>query len=375
MSATMSTRVIHVASPAEVAPAARRGAKALKAGKLVAFATETVYGLGAAADRPKAVKRLREIKSRPERPFTVHLPDPAAVGRYVRAVPPEARRLISRAWPGPITLLLETGGRLAEDQLDTAALHDVLCSRSVIGLRCPDEPTAAAMLSAVAAPVVAASANLAGGPSPRTAQDVLGTLDGQIDLVIDSGATPLGADSTIVQFAPGGWEVLRTGPWDEKMVRNAIGRKIVFVCTASTCRSPMAAGLARMILGEMHGCEVAELPGRGIEVAAAGVFGSGGARANPHAVQAARALGADITAHRSGPLTKDLTDSADVIFCMTEHHVDQVRRAVPSAAGKIKRLDSSGDIPDPIGGGLEIYSRTAQRIADALRKNLSKEIS
>ena len=371
----MSTPVIKVASPADIPSAAERGAKALREGKLVALATETVYGLAAAADKPNALERLREIKGRPNRPFTVHLPDPAAVSRYVRPIPPAAGRLIRRAWPGAITLLLETSGRLADDDLDRAGLHDVLCAADVIGLRCPDEATTSATLSAVPSPVVAASANLAGGPSPRTAGDVLASLDGKIDLVIDSGPAKVGADSTIVRFGPEGWEVVRTGPWDEGMIRKAVRRRIVFVCTGNTCRSPMAGGLAKMILADMHGCRVGQLRDHGVEVITAGVSAGRGAPATPEAVEAARALGADIARHRSRPLSRELTRSADMIFCMTEHHVADVLRAYGSVPGeKVKRLDIDGDIPDPIGGGAEIYNRTAQRIVKAVQERMSKEM-
>ena len=375
MLAIMPTHVIKVSSPADIPSAAERGAAALRAGKLVALATETVYGLAAAADKPHAVERLRAIKGRPNRPFTVHVPGPEAVSRYVCPVPPTASRLISAAWPGPITLLLETSGRLAEDRLARAGLHDVLCAANVIGLRCPAEPTASATLAAVESPVVAASANLAGGPSPTTAQDVLAALDGKIDLVIDSGPTSLGTDSTIVRIGPDGCEVVRTGPWDLKMIRKAIRRKIVFVCTGNTCRSPMAGGLAKMILAEMHACRVGQLRDHGVEVATAGVFAGPGAAATGEAVEAARALGADIARHRSRALSAELADSADMMFCMTERHVSDVRHAYPSvAAEKVKRLDTGGDIPDPIGGGAEIYRRTAQCIVKAVRERMSKEM-
>ena len=375
MTATMDTRVIKVRSADDVAGAARRGAEALGAGKLVAFATETVYGLAAAADNAAAMERLRDIKARPSRPFTVHVGEAAAVGRYVAAIPSEARRLMARAWPGPVTLLLPTGGKLADNTLQKQGLHSVLCSENLIGLRCPDEPVASAMLGAVTSPVVAPSANVAGGASPRTAQDVLAALDGQIELVIDSGPTSLGVDSTIVKFDEAGWQIVRAGPWDDRAIGGAIKRTFVFVCTGNTCRSPMAAGLAKMLLAEMHGCRVGELRSRGIEVASAGVCARNGGRATSEAVQAAKALGADIARHRSSALAAETVESADAVFCMTAGHAATVRRAVPSADEKIKPLDTDGDIPDPIGGGLEIYRRTAERIVVALRKCLQKELS
>lgn len=375
MVATMDTRVIKVSSPDQVDRSARKGARALRAGKLVAFATETVYGLAAAADNAAAMERLREIKARPARPFTVHVGGAEAVERYVQPVPSEARRLIARAWPGPVTLLLPTGGALADKRLQKSGLHSVLCSENIIGLRCPDEPVAAAMLGAVASPVVAPSANLAGGTSPRTAQEVLAALDGRIDLVIDSGATRLGTDSTIVKFGDSDWQIVRAGPWDEKDVRAAVKRTFAFVCTGNTCRSPMAAGLAKVMLAEMHGCRVGELRGRGINVVSAGVCACDGGRATPEAVQAAKALGADIARHRSRALDLETVDSADTIFCMTEHHAAQVSRAAPGAAEKIKRLDLRADIPDPIGGGQGVYRHTAERIVAALRESLDKELS
>ena len=375
MTATMNTHVIKVRSADDVAAAARRGAEALGAGKLVAFATETVYGLAAAADSAEAMERLRDIKARPSRPFTVHVGEAGAVGRYVAAIPSEARRLMARAWPGPVTLLLSTAGTLAESALQKQGLYPVLCSEGFIGLRCPDEPVAVAMLGAVASPVVAPSANLAGGDSPRTGEEVLAALDGQIELLIDSGPTRLGVDSTIVKFDGTDWQIVRAGPWDQRAVRGAVKRTFVFVCTGNTCRSPMAAGLAKMLLAEMHDCRPGELRSRGIEVVSAGVCAHNGGRATPEAVQAAKALGADIARHRSRVLDAETVESADAVFCMTAGHAAAARRTAPSAADKIKSLDSDGDIPDPIGGGLEIYRLTAERIVAALRKCLQKELS
>jgi len=367
----MATKVISVCKEGSAA-AARAGARALKKGKLVAFATETVYGVGAVATDGDAMERLRELKSRPKRPFSVHLSSQEEAARYVDDMPSEAQRLITRGWPGPITILAPTGGRLADAALQRAGLYDVLCWSDYVGLRCPDEPVAREMLARVDAPVVAPSANRAGGKSPRSAKEVLSQLDGRIDLLLDCGRTKYGCDSTIVRCGPDGMKIVRKGTLSLRAVRQLVRRRIVFVCTGNTCRSPMAAGFAKKLLAKKLGCRVADLRSRAVEVLSAGLFAGGGASASPEAIRAAKTLGANISRHRSRKLTRDLIRSADLILCMTAFHVAEILRMAPEAAGKVKRLSDTGDIPDPIGGGMDIYAKTAQRVAAAVENALSK---
>ena len=260
----MRTRIIHVDSKAQVASAAQQGAEALRGGKLVGFATETVYGIAVLATNGRAMSRLRALKSRPKRPFSVHVAAAGEVARYVDHVPPQAARLISKAWPGAITLVLPCGAKLADRKLHSPELRGRLCQDNFIGLRCPDEPVALAMLAKVSGPVVASSANLAGGPSPRRAEEVLDALDGRIDLLIDSGPTRLGTDSTIIRFNSRGWKVLRKGSYDDRAIDHMLRRKLLLVCTGNTCRSPMAAGLAKKLLAEKESCKVGELRKKGI---------------------------------------------------------------------------------------------------------------
>lgn len=369
----MGTDVVKVGSKVGAAAAAALGAKALKEGKLVAFATETVYGIGAAAADSGAMARLRELKSRPKRPFTVHLARPEDASRYVREIPSEARRLIARAWPGPVTVLLATGGRLADAKLGRARLHDVLCEKGVIGLRCPDGAVARALLRGAGGPVVVPSANLADAPPPTTAEQVLATLDGKVDLLIDSGPTRYGKGSTIVRFSPEGWKIVRRGALDASAIRRAMHRTYLFVCTGNTCRSPIAAALARKLLAARVGCRVGELGKRGLEVVSAGLFAGGGARASREAVEAARRRGGDLSGHRSQKVTRELIRSADMVFCMTELHVAEVCRLAPAAGKRARRLSEKGDIPDPIGGGAATYARIADRIERAVETWLKKE--
>lgn len=373
MTPKVSTRVITHGSDAEAAQAARKGAEAILAGKLVGFGTETVYGIAALATDAGAMDRLRQLKSRPKRPFSVHLGVAADVHRYVADPPPPARRLISRAWPGPVTVILPTGGTLADSALEKAGLHRVLCADDMIGLRCPDSRVAQAMLAGVGEPVVATSANMAGGRPPRTADQVVAEMDGRIDLLIDSGPMRYGKDSTIVRFGPKGWQIVREGVCDAQMIGELLRERWLFVCTGNTCRSPMAQGLARKMLAERLGCKVNELICRGFEVVSAGAFAADGARASPEAVQIAAELGVDIDAHRSQRVTRELIKSADMVFCMSDTHVSEVLRLVPSASPRVRRLDKAVQVLDPIGGGLDACRRSARQIERALRTYLKEE--
>ena len=359
------------ANSSSIALAGREGASALRAGKLVGFATETVYGIAAVATNKSALARLRKLKSRPAAPFSVHVAYAEDIAKYVKHVPLQARWLVERAWPGPVTLLLETGGKLASPRLDkTPGLHKALTLKGVIGLRCPDEPVARAMLSKVKDPVVAPSANLAGEPSPHTGDDVLHTLNGKIDLLLDSGLTRFAKDSTIVRFQNQSWDILRLGVMDERMIRRSMKRKIIFICTGNTCRSPMAAGLAKKMLARELGCKVGQLRDHGVEITSAGLCAGPGSKAAPEAIQTAGAMGADISRHRGKNLTSELIKSCDMVFCMTSFHLAQAQRlAENSKSGhlKVQMLDEQQDIPDPIGGDLGVYEQTAKHIEQALR--------
>ena len=367
-----ATKTIRIDSDRQISSAAAVGAAAIRAGQLVAFATETVYGIASLAANADAMRRLRKLKSRPKRPFTVHLGDSAQVRRYVADIPAAAQRLIDRAWPGPVTMLLQTGGKLADAKFNKAGLHDVLASRGMIGLRCPSSPLARAMLAAVDEPVVAPSANPLGAPSARSGREVLAMLNGQIDLLIDSGPTRYGKDSTIVRLDGELWSIVREGVLDAAALAEIMKRQIIFVCTGNTCRSPMAVGLAEAHLADRLSCAAGDLSGQGWQVGSAGVAAVNGIAPTPEAIHAAKVLGADIAAHRSRLLTKELINEADMVFCMMQRHVADACRLVPAAARKVRMLDAGADIPDPIGGDAKVYRKTAKRIRRAVQKALEE---
>lgn len=369
-----STEVIKVDPNVGGADAARRAADILTRGGLVVFPTETVYGVAARADLPSAMERLRRLKSRkPEQAFTFHLGSRDDASQYVPGLTGLARRLIRKTWPGPLTLIFDV-----DDSEPPPILRDIdpgiatgLLYKNTIGLRCPEDPIAGATLRGVGAPVVAASANPAGMPPPSTADEVLRTLDGQIDLLVDAGRTKYAKPSTIVRLIGTSYKVIREGVYDSGIVDRMAVLQLLFVCTGNTCRTPMAAAMARKIISERLGCEIEDLPNRGIEVWSAGTAGGyGAASAHASAVMARR--GIDVSEHLSRALTPEMVRQADHVFAMTESHRRTILDMVPSSEGSVELLLEGEDVVDPIGGSEKDYERCARVIEKGLQARLQE---
>lgn len=214
MIADVSTRIMTVSAEA-VAEAVRY----LAAGGLVAFPTETVYGLGADAANGKAIARLYEAKGRPAfNPLISHVSD-AAAARRLGNFDPVANRLSEVFWPGPLTLVVPRQPNCPVADLATAGLD-------TIALRVPDHAVAHDLLAAFGAPIVAPSANRSGHISPTTAQHVLADLRGRIDLVLDGGPTLVGIESTIIACL-GEPTLLRPGGVPRAEIERVLGQPLV----------------------------------------------------------------------------------------------------------------------------------------------------
>jgi L-threonylcarbamoyladenylate synthase len=175
----------------------------IKHGGLVAFPTETVYGLGADALNSSAVLRLFEAKGRPlDNPPIIHLADPQAVYPLVQQVSQKAQRLMEQFWPGPLTLIFKHS-KIVPKQ--------TVANLDTIAIRIPNHPIAQTLIRQANCPIAAPSANLSGKPSPTTAQHVLDDLDGAIDALIDGGPTDIGVESTVVDLSVDPPMLLRPG--------------------------------------------------------------------------------------------------------------------------------------------------------------------
>jgi L-threonylcarbamoyladenylate synthase len=186
----------------------------LRAGGLVAFPTETVYGLGANALDRTAVQRIFEAKQRPaDDPLIVHIASPELLESLAQATP-TAVRLAERFWPGPLTLVLPKRAVVPPE---------VTAGRDSVAVRVPSHPVARALLAETALPIAAPSANLFGRPSPTRAEHVLADLDDRIDAVLDGGPTDVGVESTIVDLTTPRPRLLRAGGVPAEAIEHVLG--------------------------------------------------------------------------------------------------------------------------------------------------------
>jgi L-threonylcarbamoyladenylate synthase len=193
-----------------------RAAAVLRAGGLVAFPTETVYGLGADAANGDALRRLYTVKGRPaEHPVIVHIPEDAGIDPYARDVPQLARDLAAAFWPGPLTLVLYCR--------PAAIAPEATGGLDTVGLRVPAEPTALALLREFGDGIAAPSANRFGRVSPTTAAHVRADLGDDVDLVLDGGDCAVGIESTIVDLTSGAPRILRVGGLSAAVLEELVG--------------------------------------------------------------------------------------------------------------------------------------------------------
>lgn len=317
-------------------------AGALRSGDLIILPTETVYGVAADPAVEGACERIYAAKERDRgKPIPLMASGLEAVERLGAVLPPWARRLAQRYWPGPLTLVLK-------------------CGDTTEGFRVPAHSVALAVVKAAGGLLRVTSANISGDPAARTVKGAVEALGDHVALALDAGPSALGVESSVVDATGETPVILRQGALSKERV---MARPLVlFVCTGNTCRSPMAKALARQWQGGNPEWEVDS----------AGASAVPGQRASEGAIRVMEEKKLDLSGHRSQPLTQALIDAADLVVVMTDSHKSSVLHRFPGAAGRVVLLNEFNarhpgeDVPDPFGMKTEVYRAIRDEIEAAM---------
>lgn len=342
-----------------------RASKTLKEGGLVAFPTDTVYGLGVNILRPESVEKFYEVKQRPKaKPLPILLASSNQLESFIVQKSQTIDKLIHTFWPGPLTIVLTCD-------------KDPFIGQK-IGFRVPDDPIAVSIIKGSNVPIGCSSANLSGQPSPKTAQEVLRDLEGKIDLVVDAGPTQIGKESTVIEINQSEIKFLRHGCISKELIDTCLNRpmldkgkikKVLFVCTGNSCRSVIAEGLFNHLARGK----------KSVRAISAGTTAFPGIRPSENAVIVMKDEGIDISNHLSQSLTSELIESADLIIAMTKAHqrfILEIAKNPEVDSRKVhllmefsSRWDFFGvDVEDPIGQALWAYRNCLEMMRDPIER-------
>jgi len=340
----------------------KRAIYVLERGGIIAFPTDTVYGVGCDASNRDAVKRIFRIKHRNRnKPLVMFISNKNEINKYVKPMTKIRRRIVEHLLPGAITLIFK-----AKEN----PLPGLLGDQNKISIRIPKYSFIRKLLGEYRMPLATTSANLSGDMPTSTYRNI--ALD--VDLILKDDSIPDGSPSTVLDLSFYPPVLVRKGIVSIATIERYIPSKlrldesidfnVLFVCTGNSCRSPMAEGILKSLI-KHKGL-------RNISVSSCGTLPGADSPATSNAIQAAGELGYDITKHRSRGINKTIIEQQDLILCMENLHKRQVLNLSSDAKDRVFLLSEFAgnheEIVDPIGGNIDLYRKVARNIQRYTRK-------
>ncbi|MDO4587677.1 MAG: L-threonylcarbamoyladenylate synthase [Planctomycetia bacterium] len=346
---------------------------ALRAGKLVVFPTETVYGLGALASQPQAVERLISSKGRKTgHALPIAISGLDVLTEYVPALDSLSERLARRCWPGPITLVLDGTSESSRLRELSTFVQKAIMPNKTVGIRVPKHSVFLDILKQLNEPIVLTSANLTGEKPATSAEMVADSLGDLADLMLDDGTAQYKTPSTVVEMINNKVNILREGAISKENIKRLTAKIILFVCTGNTCRSPMAELLCSHILAEHLHCSLDELEDNGYLVMSAGVATTAAIQASQGAKEAMKSFGLSLDEHESQPLCDFLIQFADLIYVMGRAHRSAILSKWPEVDSRLFILRPDNvDVSDPLGCDVDVYMQCADQIKKAIEQRIN----
>jgi len=345
----------------------------LKAGGVIVYPTDTLYGMGVDSLNEKALTRLYLLKQRSKKmPVSLMVPNIKSVEKITGKLGNELSQYIRTLLPGKITVILPCE--------DKDSLPYLLRGKDKkIGFRMPEHNVCAALSNAYPNPITTTSANISGSKNAFTIQDIIAQFGDKLDLILDSGVMKKSKGSTVIDFTKDPFLVLREGEVAFSELRKKLPdiplrvRKdkyvITFVCSGNICRSPLAMGILKSMLARTKFRKA-------VKIDSAGTLNLAGQRIHEYSYEVAKENKIDLAMHVSQPITDKMMEDAQLIVCMALNHYTHLRSTYPQYRDKIVMLKqwkrpknlSNPSIADPIGHPRDFFKETYKDIHKELKR-------